>query len=249
MSPEVAPERRVLVVEDDPDVRELLAYNLKAAGYVVRAVDQGTEALTEARGFIPDLILLDIMLPDIPGTEVCRRIRADLTTPQPAIVMVSAKGDEIDRVVGFELGADDYVVKPFSMRELILRVGSILRSRRNLQSVPPRQLPAPRHYNVGPLEVDVDACRAFVSGAEIHLSAMEIRLLFYLLEHVGQVRSREALLEDVWGYSPDVSTRTIDTHVKRLREKLGSAGALIQTVRGTGYRLARSSTSSPGADS
>ncbi|HTA20549.1 MAG TPA: response regulator transcription factor [Polyangia bacterium] len=249
MSPEGAPERRVLVVEDDPDVRELLSYNLKAAGYLVHAVDKGTDALAEARAFIPDLILLDIMLPDVPGTEVCRRIRADLSTPQPAIVMVTAKGDEIDRVVGFELGADDYVVKPFSMRELVLRVGSILRSRRNLQSLPPRQLTAPRHYVVGALEVDVDACRAFVGGAEIHLSAMEIRLLFYLLEHLGQVRSREALLEDVWGYSPEASTRTIDTHVKRLREKLGRAGALIQTVRGTGYRLSRDKTSASVEDS
>jgi two-component system phosphate regulon response regulator PhoB len=248
MSPEVAPERRVLVVEDDPDVRELLSYNLKAASFLVRAVDRGSDALTEARGFIPDLILLDVMLPDIPGTEVCRRIRADLSMPQPAIVMVTAKGDEIDRVVGFELGADDYVVKPFSMRELVLRVGSILRSRRTPQGAQARQLAAPRHHAVGPLEVDVDACRAFVSGAEIHLSAMEIRLLFYLLEHIGQVRSREALLEDVWGYSPDVSTRTIDTHVKRLREKLGAAGALIQTVRGTGYRLSKTPTAPPGED-
>src|SRR6266404_1913520 len=188
MTPEVSAERRVLVVEDEPDLRELLTYNLEAAGFTVHATDKGLEGLVEAQGFAPDVILLDLMLPDIPGTEVCRRIRAgDRSMPQPAIVMLTAKGDEIDRVVGFELGADGYHV--------------------------------------------------FVGGDEVHMSAMEMRLLIYLVEHRGRVRSREDLLEDVWGYKPGVSTRTVDTHVKRLRDKLGEAGTLVETVRGMGYRL------------
>src|SRR5436190_21988644 len=242
MTPEVATERRVLVVEDEPDLRELLTYNLEAAGFTVHAAERGLDGLAEAQGFAPDVILLDLMLPDIPGTEVCRRIRAsDRNTPQPAIVMLTAKGDEIDRVVGFELGADDYVVKPFSVRELVLRVNAILRARGRPGAPEPTTAPAARRrYVVGPLEVDVDGYRVFVGGEEVHMSAMEMRLLIYLVEHRGRVRSREDLLEDVWGYKPGVSTRTVDTHVKRLRDKLGDAGSLVETVRGTGYRLADS---------
>ncbi len=189
------------------------------------------------------MVLLDLMLPDIPGTEVCRRIRGDTAARQPAVMMLTAKGEEIDRVVGFELGADDYVVKPFSVRELVLRVGAILRARR-----PPAPavaagaaavaaVPQRRRYVVGPLELDVDGYHVFVNGQEVHVSTLEMRLLVYLVEHRGRVRSREDLLEDVWGYKPGVSTRTIDTHVKRLRDKLGDAGSLVETVRGTGYRL------------
>jgi two-component system phosphate regulon response regulator PhoB len=239
MSPEGGSQGRVLVVEDDSDVRELVTHNLQMAGLEVRAVGKGLEALGEWQAFEPDVLVLDLMLPDILGTEVCRRIRADPATRQPAIVMLTAKADEIDRVVGFELGADDYVVKPFSMRELVLRVHAILRSRRPVDSAqtsaPPQLLP--KRYAVGPLVFDVDGCRTFVSGEEVHLSATEIRLVLYLLQHLGHVRSREDLLEDVWGYNREASTRTIDTHIKRLREKLGVAGSLIQTVRGTGYRL------------
>jgi two-component system phosphate regulon response regulator PhoB len=241
MSPEGAAERRVLVVEDEPDLRELLTYNFEAAGFTVHAADKGLDGLAEAQGFAPDIILLDLMLPDIPGTEVCRRIRAaDRSAPQPAIVMLTAKGDEIDRVVGFELGADDYVVKPFSVRELLLRVNAILRARGRGGPQEPASAEAPvarRRYVVGPLEVDVDGYHVFVGGAEVHMSAMEMRLLIYLVEHRGRVRSREDLLEDVWGYKPGVSTRTVDTHVKRLRDKLGNAGSLVETVRGMGYRL------------
>jgi two-component system phosphate regulon response regulator PhoB len=235
MTPESAVEHRVLVVEDEPDLRELLTYNLQAAGFTVHAADKGLDGLAEAEGFAPDLILLDLMLPDIPGTEVCRRIRAaDRSVPQPAIVMLTAKGDEIDRVVGFELGANDYVVKPFSVRELVLRVNAILRSRGRPGTATPV---ARRRYVVGPLEVDVDGYHVSVGGAQVHMSAMEMRLLIDLVEHRGRARSRENLLEDVWGYKPGVSTRTVDTHVKRLRDKLGEAGALVETVRGLGYRL------------
>jgi two-component system phosphate regulon response regulator PhoB len=239
MTTESVADRRVLVVEDEPDLRELLTYNLEAAGFTVHAADKGLDGLAEVQGFAPDVILLDLMLPDIPGTEVCRRIRAaDRSVPQPAIVMLTAKGDEIDRVVGFELGADDYVVKPFSVRELVLRVSAILRARARPGGLEaPATQAARRRYVVGPLEVDVDGYHVFVGGDEVHMSAMEMRLLIYLVEHRGRVRSREDLLEDVWGYKPGVSTRTVDTHVKRLRDKLGDAGSLVETVRGMGYRL------------
>ena len=200
----------------------------------------GSTAWPRLQGFAPDVVLLDLMLPDIPGTEVCRRIRAgEPPTPQPAIIMLTAKGDEIDRVVGFELGADDYVVKPFSVRELVLRVNAILRARGRA----PRPSAAPRASGAAPLRrrpaarSTSTATTSSSSGEEVHVSAMEMRLLVYLVEHRGRVRSREDLLEDVWGYKPGVSTRTVDTHVKRLRDKLGDAGSLVETVRGIGYRL------------
>ena len=230
-------DRRVLVVEDEPDLRDLLTYNLTAAGFTVKATETGAEGLEAVTRFAPDVVLLDLMLPDIPGTEVCRRIRGGEVGPrQPAVMMLTAKGEEIDRVVGFELGADDYVTKPFSVRELVLRVGAILRARRPAPTAA-QAAPQRRRYIVGPLELDVDGYHVFVNGAEVHVSTLEMRLLAYLVEHRGRVRSREDLLEDVWGYKPGVSTRTIDTHVKRLRDKLGDAGALVETVRGTGYRL------------
>jgi two-component system, OmpR family, phosphate regulon response regulator PhoB len=237
MAADASQDRRVLVVEDEPDLRDLLTYNLTAAGFTVQATENGTDGLAAVQRFAPDIVLLDLMLPDIPGTEVCRRIRGgEAGSRQPAVMMLTAKGEEIDRVVGFELGADDYVVKPFSVRELVLRVGAILRTRR---PATPSHAPTSqrRRYIVGPLELDVDGHHVFVSGSEVHVSSLEMRLLVYLVEHRGRVRSREDLLEDVWGYKPGVSTRTIDTHVKRLRDKLGEAGALVETVRGTGYRL------------
>jgi two-component system phosphate regulon response regulator PhoB len=237
---EPSADRRVLVIEDEPDLRELLTYNLEAAGLRVQAADKGLDGLAAVNGFAPDVVLLDLMLPDIPGTEVCRRIRAgEAAERQPAIMMLTAKGDEIDRVVGFELGADDYVVKPFSVRELVLRVNAILRARGRAPAAdrPAAAATTRRRYIVGPLQVDVEGYHVFVQRQEVHVSAMEMRLLIYLIEHRGRVRSREDLLEDVWGYKPGVSTRTVDTHVKRLRDKLGVAGSLVETVRGTGYRL------------
>ena len=236
-------ERRVLVIEDDSDIRELLSYNLASSGYQVKTADTGEHGLTAFETFTPDLVLLDLMLPDLPGTEICRRIRSHTEGTQPAIIMLTAKGEEIDRVVGFEVGADDYVVKPFSVRELLLRVNAILRGRGTASASAVRRPTgaAPRgrrrRFTIGPLRVDVDGHYAFVEGSEIHVSAIEMRLLVYLIEHRGRVRSRDNLLEDVWGYKPGVSTRTVDTHVKRLRDKLGPAGDLIETVRGTGYRL------------
>ena len=241
----VAPERRVLVIEDETDIRELLLYNLQSSGYEVQAVENGTRALAEVDAFRPDVVLLDLMLPDMAGTEICRRIRSRHEQAQPAIIMLTAKSEEIDRVVGFELGADDYVTKPFSMRELLLRVNAVLRGRHAGSVKPPGRLTRPkgtgqetrRRYLVGPLRVDVDSHRVFVGEDEVHVSAIEMRLVVYLIENRGRVRSRDDLLENVWGYRPGVSTRTVDTHVKRLRDKLGAASHLIETVRGTGYRL------------
>jgi len=250
---EVTTERRVLVIEDEPDIRDLLTYNLQSGGFQVKTAETGQRGLAAFESFTPDVILLDLMLPDVPGTEVCRRIRARNSGAQPAIIMLTAKGEEIDRVVGFEVGADDYVVKPFSVRELLLRVNAVLRGR----GVPSSSSSAAgsgkaaalpgtggeltrKKFTVGPLRVDVDGHYVFVKQSEIHVSAIEMRLLVYLISYRGRVRSREDLLEDVWGYKPGVSTRTVDTHVKRLRDKLGVAGGLIETVRGTGYRLADS---------
>jgi two-component system phosphate regulon response regulator PhoB len=227
---------KVLVVDDEADLRELLAYNLTAAGFRVELTANGTDGLKAVDAFAPDVLLLDLMLPDIPGTEICRRIRAgEIGGRQPAILMLTAKNEEIDRVVGFELGADDYVVKPFSVRELVLRVAAIIRARR--PPVDRTDRTQPRRYVVGPLDLDIDGHHVFVKKKEVHVSTLEMRLLVYLVEHRGRLLSREALLEDVWGYKPDVSTRTIDTHVKRLRDKLGDAGSLVETVRGAGYRL------------
>ncbi len=242
-------ERRVLVVEDEPDLTELLTFNLQAGGYKVETANTGARALVEIDTFLPDVVLLDLMLPDMLGTEICRRIRAQADRNQPAVIMLTAKGEEIDRVVGFEVGADDYVVKPFSMRELLLRVNACFRSSvpAAVGSVAGQPAGAPdavaggaerrRKYLVGPLTIDVDGHHVFVDGKEIHLSVIEMRLLTYLVEHRGRLCSRDDLLEDVWGYKPDVSTRTVDTHIKRLRDKLGAAGPLLETVRGVGYRL------------
>ena len=237
MSPDESVAARVLVIDDEPDLRELLAYNLTAAGFMVQVTETGVGGLAAVETFAPDVVLLDLMLPDIPGTDVCRRIRdGEARGLQPAVLMLTAKNEEIDRVVGFEIGADDYVVKPFSVRELVLRVGAIVRARRPSPASNAKARSSCR-YVVGPLELDVARHRIFVEGMEVHASALEMRLLVYLVEHRGRVRSREDLLADVWGYKPDVSTRTIDTHVKRLRDKLNDAGSLVETVRGTGYRL------------
>lgn len=223
---------RILVIEDEKDLLEVLAYNLRQAGHTPLLVGGGRDALAAVAEHRPDLVLLDLMLPDVSGIEICRRIKSAPATKDIPIVMVTAKGDEVDRVVGFELGADDYVVKPYSLRELLLRVEAVLR----------RTAPAPsggaRGVMVfGKLRVDRDAHRVWVDDREITLTALELRLLSTLLERRGRVQSRPALLDDVWGMSGDVTTRTVDTHVKRLREKLGEAGGYIETVRGVGYRF------------
>lgn len=221
----------VLLVDDERDLLSVLDFNLRAAGFETVLATRGEEALLALKRRIPDLVLLDLMLPDIPGTEVCRRIKADPRTRQVPVVMLTAKGEEVDRVVGFELGADDYVTKPFSVRELTLRLKAILR-----RAGGGRAAERPREQ-VGPIRVDVDAHRVFVDGAEAVLTPLEFKLLSTFMARLGRVQSREQLLEDVWEMSPEVETRTVDTHVKRLREKLGSGRDLLETVRGVGYRL------------
>jgi two-component system phosphate regulon response regulator PhoB len=221
----------VLLVDDERDLLSLLDFNLRAAGFETMLATTGEQALTQLRRRVPDLVLLDLMLPDVSGNEVCRQIKADPRTRHVPVVMLTAKGEEVDRVVGFEVGADDYVTKPFSVRELVLRLRAVAR---RTGAGRPAERPPER---VGPIRVDVDAHRAFVDGAEVQLTPLEFKLLTTFMARLGRVQSREQLLEDVWEMSSEVETRTVDTHVKRLREKLGSGRDLLETVRGIGYRL------------
>jgi two-component system, OmpR family, phosphate regulon response regulator PhoB len=221
----------VLVIEDEVDLATTLEYNLKTAGFQVRLAHSGRQGLAAATSEpTPDVIVLDLMLPDLSGTELCRRLREGERTRDVPVIMCTAKGEEIDRVVGFEIGADDYIVKPFSVRELILRIRALLRRVQRGEGEPSR-------VRFGKLELDRDAHRAWVDGAEIDLTALEFRLLHAFLTRRGRVQTRDALLGEVWGIDADVTTRTVDTHVKRLREKLGDAGAYIETLRGVGYRF------------
>ncbi len=228
---------KILVVEDERDLRQVLEYNLRHAGFQVVLAATGTEGIALAREHGPGLVLLDLMLPDISGTEVCRILKEDPRTRATPIVMVTARGEEIDRVVGFELGAEDYIVKPFSVRELLLRVQAILRRGRN------EARPSAEPIEFGVLRIDREAHRVWVEGKEIELTALEFKLLVTLYEGRNRVQSRAALLDDVWGIQADITTRTVDTHVKRLREKLDSARDYVETVRGVGYRF----ISAPGA--
>jgi two-component system, OmpR family, phosphate regulon response regulator PhoB len=225
---------RILIIEDEDDIREVLEYNLRAAGYDVRVASDAATGVNMAREQLPDLVLLDIMLPDASGLDVCRMLKSQPQTRDALVMMVTAKGEEIDRVVGFELGADDYVVKPFSTRELILRVQAVLRRR---SSAPPVAGTGEAPIRFGCLVVDRSAHRAWVNDEEIQLTALEFKLLGTLYDRRDRVQSRGSLLEDVWGASAEMATRTVDTHVKRLREKLGKAGDYIETVRGVGYRF------------
>jgi len=220
----------VLIVEDEPDLQAVLDYNLRREGLRTALAGRGTEALKLARREPPDLVLLDLMLPDISGTDVCRELKRDPATARAAVIMVTARGEEIDRIVGFELGADDYVVKPFSLRELVLRVRAVLR----------RGDPAPEtaeRLHVGPITIDRAGHRVLVAGREVPVTALEFRILLLLIERRGRVQTRDRLLADAWSEDDDVSERAIDTHIKRLREKLGDAGEWIETVRGVGYRF------------
>ncbi len=223
---------RILVVEDEPDIQEVLDYNLKRDGHEVTLTSTAKEGLRLARDRRPDLVLLDLMLPDGSGTELCKTLRQDSAMRGVRVMMLTAKGEEIDRVLGFELGADDYVVKPFSVRELLLRVQSVLRRAGSEETGDGEML------QFGMLRVDRAAHRVWVSGHEVELTALEFKLLLTLHDRRNRVQTRDALLSDVWRIDADVTTRTVDTHVKRLREKLGDAGIYIQTVRGVGYRFA-----------
>jgi two-component system phosphate regulon response regulator PhoB len=220
----------ILIVEDEKDLVDLMQYNLRQAGYETFAVQSGDEALALVRTRTPDLVLLDLMLPGLPGTEVCRQLKSSARTRHVPVIMVTARGEEIDRVVGFELGADDFVTKPFSMRELVLRVRAVMRRGADGESDVLQD-------KVGPVRVDSAGHRAFVAGEEVQLTALEFKLLTTFMSRVGRLQTRDTLLRDVWGMSGDLQTRTVDTHIKRLREKLGEGRDVIETVRGSGYRM------------
>jgi two-component system phosphate regulon response regulator PhoB len=222
----------VLIVDDERDLRTLLDFNLRQAGWRTAQAESGAEALARARGLRPQVIVLDLNLPDVSGTDVCRLLKADPQTASIPVLMLTARGAEQDRIQGLELGADDYVGKPFNLRELVLRVDAV--SRRRTTDEP--EVPTER-LRAGEIEVDVARHLAYVEGKELPLTLQEFRLLSYLLQANGRVRSRDELLADVWNTTPDLETRTVDTHVKRLRDKLGPAGDLIETVRGLGYRI------------
>jgi two-component system phosphate regulon response regulator PhoB len=226
-----ASPKRILLAEDEPDVRNLVVMNLKAAGFAVQALDDGAAALQQARDARPALVILDLMLPGMSGLDVCRVLKKDTATSAIPIIMLTAKAEEVDRIVGLELGADDYITKPFSPRELVLRVKSVLR-RASASKEPSDELA------LGDIRVDRARCEVTVKGKAIDFTATEFKLLTLLIERRGRVQSRDALLNDVWGYESAIDTRTVDTHIRRLREKLGKAADCIETVRGFGYRIA-----------
>ncbi len=221
---------KVLVVDDEPDAVELVSFNLKAAGYEVVTADDGNEAIKRARQHAPDLVLLDVMLPEVDGLEVCKLLRRDPVTSGVPIIMLTAKAAEIDRVLGLELGADDYMTKPFSPRELILRVKNLLKRRQAADE-------KLETLSFGDLFIDIPRHLVTVAKKRIDLTATEFKLLTTLAMRRGRVQSREQLLRDVWEYDNIIDTRTVDTHMRRLREKLGGACRYLDTVRGVGYRF------------
>ncbi len=221
--------QQILIVEDEADIRELLRFNLEREGFSVLEAADGNEGLKLARQHMPDLMLLDVMLPGFDGFEVCRRLGAQSETANIPVLMLTARGEEMDRVVGLSLGADDYVVKPFSVRELMLRIKAVLRRGTRSSESPVLE----RHG----IRLRPEAHTAEAQGEEMPLTATEFRLLEDLLRHAGAVRTREQLLNKVWGYSFEGYARTVDTHVRRLRAKLGGAAAMLETVRGVGYRI------------
>ncbi len=227
-------KNKILIIEDDENIARLVSYNLEQAGFVCKIASTAVKGLNAIQEEKFDLVILDVMLPGgMDGFEICREIRRNISDNSLAIIILTAKGEEIDRIIGLELGADDYIVKPFSPRELVLRVKAVLRRRAgdgkgaedNILSIEEG------------IRMDVDRHVVEVNGKEINLTSMEFKLLHILLKRKGRVQSRERLLQDVWNMDADVNTRTIDTHVKRLRQKLGEKGYLLETVRGFGYRI------------
>ena len=224
-------KKNILIVEDEPDAVELLELHLKNAGYNVTVAEDGEEALRKIHKSIPDLVILDLMIPEINGLEVCKVIRKDPATESIPVVMCTAKASEIDKVLGLELGADDYITKPFSPRELVLRVKNLLKRNNKTQQ------PEKNKIRIGNITVDKSSHDVLVGDSIIDLTATEYKLLMLFLDRIGRVQSREVLLRDVWGYQSDIDTRTVDTHVQRLRTKLLSSSNHIVTVRGFGYKF------------
>jgi len=218
------------VVDDEPEAVELVEFNLKGAGYEVSTAADGAEALNKARRIQPNLVILDVMMPEIDGMEVCKLMRRDPATSGIPIIMLTAKASEVDRVLGLELGADDYVVKPFSPRELVLRVKKLLDRGKPVDQAKEKMV-------FGDLVIDMPRHAVFWKGKQIELTATEFKLLVTLAQRKGRVQSRDTLLRDVWGYESMIDTRTVDTHMRRLREKLGPAAKYLDTLRGVGYRF------------
>ena len=219
--------RKILVVEDESDVADLLTLNFRKAGFRISTAADGASGLQKAREDRPDFIVLDLMLPKMSGLEVCKILKNDAATSHIPILMLTAKAEEIDRIVGLEFGADDYVTKPFSPREILLRIRAILR----------RGETADESLKAGPISIDPSRHEVRVNGKQVRLTSLEFKLLRALMQRRGRVQERDRLLNEVWGYESVIDTRTVDTHVRRLREKLGKVGDAIETVRGFGYRL------------
>jgi two-component system phosphate regulon response regulator PhoB len=222
--------KKILIIEDESDVADLLTLNLRKAGFRTSTAVDGASGLQKARDDRPDFIILDLMLPKMSGLEVCRILKGDAATAHTPVLMLTAKAEEVDRIVGLEFGADDYVTKPFSPREVVLRIRAILR----------RGETADEGLKAGSISIDPARHQVRVNGKPVHLTSLEFKLLQTLMQRRGRVQDRDRLLNEVWGYESVIDTRTVDTHVRRLREKLGKAGDAIQTVRGFGYRLRES---------
>src|SRR6184192_782084 len=226
---EAAPGKRILIIEDERDVVDLLTLSLRKAGFTISTATDGAAGLQKARSEKPAFVILDLMLPRMPGLEICKILKSDPATRQIPIMMLTAKAEEIDRIVGLEFGADDYVTKPFSPREVVLRIRAILRRSDGK--------PDEEHLSAGPIIIDHARHEVSVHGKHVDLTSLEFKLLRTLMQRRGRVQERDRLLNDVWGYESIIDTRTVDTHVRRLREKLGKAGDVVETVRGFGYRL------------
>ena len=225
--------QKILIIEDEPDIRKTLEYNITREGYEVISASSLSEGRQKLESYSFTLLLLDLMLPDGSGLDLFRELKQDKSLSTMPVIILTAKDDEVDKVVGFELGADDYVTKPFSVRELILRVKAVLKRGERKSD----NMEVQRQF--GELKIDVDSHEVFVNDDHVSLTALEFKLLRQLVDRRGRVQSRDQLLSDVWGYSSDVTTRTVDTHIKRLREKLGDMGKYVQTIRGVGYKFTR----------
>lgn len=223
-------EKRVLVVDDEPDVTELLEYKLQQAGFLVRAINDPLRVLGLARDLRPEVIVLDVMMPELNGLQLLKMIRADALLKDTPVLFLTAKGETDDRLKGLQGGADDYVAKPFDAREVVLRIQALAKRAKSAAAAPDTRLAA------GAIVVDLERHEVTAEGKPVELTATEFKLLRTLVERKGRVQTRERLLEDVWNYAPDIETRTVDTHMRRLRDKLGRAGDVIETVRGVGYR-------------
>lgn len=223
--------KRILIVDDEPDVTELVAYQLRAKGFTVEELNNPTQSIAKIRSFQPDLIILDVMMPDISGIQICRMLRADPKTKGIPVIFLTAKAEETDRVLGLEVGGDDYICKPFSIKELILRAQGLIRRSSTTEEDQPKRL------EIGSIVLDSERHEVLLKGAPVELTATEFRLLRLLMERKGRVQTREHLLLNVWNYETEIETRTVDTHIRRLREKLGDQADLIETLRGVGYRM------------